>query len=116
MTESLQMMEEGANGMIDSLRMQIQELAKEKDSLAHDLKQAEDDLDTQTRLASRTLERRNRLPIGGVKRNRDEVSNDRESDRVSKRARSVTVINIKQEDAIDLTGDDESGPSKPLRV
>jgi hypothetical protein len=113
--ERLQMMDEDANGMIDSLRIQIQELTEEWDTLVHmfdedsnrtihslhiqirelteernslsqDLQQAEDDLNTQTRLASRTLERRNRQ--GGVKRGRDELWKDGESDRVSKRGRS----------------------------
>jgi hypothetical protein len=61
-------MDKDANGMIDSLLIHIQELTKERDRLAHDLQQAEDDLNTQTKLTSRTLERRNRFSMGSVKK------------------------------------------------
>ena len=96
--------------------LQVQKLTEERDGLASDLKQAEDNLDAHTRLASQTLERRNRVLTGGVKRERDDLQNDGESDRALKRTRVVLVITIKQEGAIDLTGDDEAGPSQPRPV
>jgi hypothetical protein len=102
--ERLQMMDEDANGIIDSLRIRIQELTEEREILAHDLQQAEDDLNAQARLASHMLERRNRFSMRGVKRGRDEPWKDGESDRVSKRGR--TVVKDEKADVVDLTSGD----------
>jgi chromosome segregation ATPase len=114
--EKFRDMDQDANGTIDGLRIQIQRLTEERDILASDLKQAEDNLDAHKRLDSQTLERRNRVLTGGVKRERDELQNDGESDRALKRTRIVPVITIKQEGAIDLTGDDDNVPAQSLNV
>jgi chromosome segregation ATPase len=114
--EKFRNMDQDANSTIEGLRIQIQKLTEERDGLASDLRQAEDNLDAHTRLASQTLERRNRAPTGGVKRERDDLQKDGESERVLKRTRVVPVITIKQEGAIDLTSDNEDGPSQSLNV
>jgi chromosome segregation ATPase len=101
---------------IENLGVQIETLTGERDSLYRDLKQAEDDIDVQAKFASRILARRSRFSTAGIKRENDDLPNDRESDRASKRARTVPVITIKHEDAIDFTIEDENRQSQHLSV
>jgi len=88
--DDLRKMDEDATVTIDVLRIQIQELKNEKESLEHYLEQAEEDL-AQEMKNSRRLKRLSGGPPSYRKRDRDDLPDDEESNRASKRAKKDVV-------------------------
>jgi chromosome segregation ATPase len=105
--ENLQRRDQDAEGTIENLRTQIQQLISENENLAAKVEQAERDLEDQVRVAG-NLAARLRDASGRVKRERDEDVDESLGPRASSsvKRRGGAVITIKQEDVFDLTGDD----------
>jgi len=102
--QSLQFGQQDAETSIQGLRNHIQQLQQERETLRADLDQAEDDYDKLLKSANNTVERR-RGGLGRAKRESED-----HGDRASKRLRAIKqecVITIKEENSIDLTGDDD---------